>query len=331
MTYISTQISPEMPDFKVSNDLLGDKAALDAAFARDGYLFFRNVVDREILDKLAQAFLGELKAAGVVDRDAKEPIHNGSIARIDYDALAGMRLKQKSAWVEFVDHPKFVGFIEQVVGGKARRLPVAETRMIPPDTGDDLNRIRFFGEHQDGFFNEGYRFFGCWVPIWDGSRATGGLVVAEGSHRLGLLHDASKPPEYLIPTGTIPDSAWRTTDFRAGDLLMFDHKIVHSGLRNRSDNYFRVSIDVRFLAVDDAGPIDGTFVSASDKDVTIKDMSGAMRTFPFDAKSFCRGVGKAEYGRRYPVTEISRHYKPGHGVLVTVENGAMRMLREPLG
>jgi ectoine hydroxylase-related dioxygenase (phytanoyl-CoA dioxygenase family) len=272
-----------MPDFKVSNHLLGDKTALDAAFARDGYLFFRDVVDREILGKLAQTFLSELKAAGVVDPDAKAPIHNRSNARIDYDALAGMRLKQKSAWVEFVDHPGFVSFVEQVIGGKARRLPVAETRMIPPDTGDELNRTRFFGEHQDGFFNEGYRFFGCWVPIWDGTRATGGLAVAEGSHRRGLLHDTSKPPEYPIPRDAVADSAWRTIDYRAGDLLMFDHKIVHSGLRNRSADYFRVSIDVRFLAVDDPGPIDGTFVSVSGKSLTIKDSSGTLRTFPFDA------------------------------------------------
>ena len=46
--------------------------------------------------------------------------------------------------------------------------------MIPPDSGAQLTATRIFGAHQDGFFNEGYRFFGCWVPIWDGARATGG-------------------------------------------------------------------------------------------------------------------------------------------------------------
>ena len=59
--------APHMREFNVSNDLLGDRAALDAAWARDGYWFFRDVLDKDAVARLRKVYLEELVKLDVID------------------------------------------------------------------------------------------------------------------------------------------------------------------------------------------------------------------------------------------------------------------------
>jgi ectoine hydroxylase-related dioxygenase (phytanoyl-CoA dioxygenase family) len=323
----------DLPELELSNPMLGDRAALDAAWGRDGYWLFRDQLDKDALKQLQEAYLNEITTMGIVDQGAEGPVFNGkSVAEtaphIVNDGFSGLRIGQPEPWLAFVKDPKINDAIGKLINCTPRQLPFGGTRVFPPDTGADLKRDRFNGAHQDAFYNEGYGFTTCWVSVWDAPRAAGGLAIAPGMHRGGLYHDVSKPPHYPLRDGAIPDSAWRTAHFRAGDVLVFHHKMPHTGIRNRSEKNFRVSFDVRFVAAGEAGPIYGTFVSMSGERVTIKENGGMERTFEFAENSFCRGRG-ADFSLRLPASEISKQYQPGMDILVVLENGKLKMLRAP--
>jgi hypothetical protein len=69
--------TPPMREFNVSNDLLFDQAALSAAWDRDGYWFFKDVLDHRAIGRLRNTYMDTLKAAGVIDEHETEPVYNG--------------------------------------------------------------------------------------------------------------------------------------------------------------------------------------------------------------------------------------------------------------
>ena len=68
---------PAMQELHVSNDLLDDRAALVAAWERDGYWFFRDVLDQGAVGRLRSVFLDELSQLGVVAPDDPIARYNG--------------------------------------------------------------------------------------------------------------------------------------------------------------------------------------------------------------------------------------------------------------
>jgi Phytanoyl-CoA dioxygenase (PhyH) len=215
---------------------------------------------------------------------------------------------------------------------RPRWVPVAELRIIPP--WDGFGRSLFIYPHQDGFYNEGYRFMTAWMPLWRVSRATGGLALAQGRHRAGYLHDTGQPPRFPIPEGAIPGSAWRSADYEVGDVVIFDPYLPHSGLRNRSSNYFRVAYDVRFVLPEDPAPIVGAVVSATAESIVVQTEGGEARCFRLVEESYCRGIGR-NAGQRLPLRDVPVVYLPGQEVMITLETDpaanteSVRLLREP--
>ena len=125
----------------------------------------------------------------------------------------------------------------------------------------------------------------CWTPLGDAPIESGPLAVCSGTHalpgfavspgdamvppdevRIGgerglnllclLLQTkrASAPPSQLPPAFAAyaesgeceRDRAWRSTNFKAGDALIFDARLVHGSGRNETE-YFRVSVDTRWM------------------------------------------------------------------------------------
>lgn len=102
------------------------------------------------------------------------------------------------------------------------------------------------------------------VPV-----SLGGLAVIEGSHRLpgfrkiretyceydtqrtGVVEDAPEQDGWLSsdPAELLRfDRAarWVTSDFSAGDVVVFPMKLLHGSVTNRSASTLRLSCDVRF-------------------------------------------------------------------------------------
>ena len=71
--------TPPMAEFNVSNHLLGDRAALQEAWDRDGYWFFRGVLDLDAIAQTRAVYLEELANLGVVQPGNNElAIYNGA-------------------------------------------------------------------------------------------------------------------------------------------------------------------------------------------------------------------------------------------------------------
>jgi hypothetical protein len=327
----AASVISSFPDLHVCNDVLSDPDACARVWDRNGYWFFRGVLDAEAIAEFRRPVLEELKRIGVVDPDQTEPVWNGhNQSRFPAPTHAGYEpfpaLIHNSRWRVFLNDPRIAGFFTRVLGAPANWVPVAELRVIPPWDGRDHNLFSF--PHQDGFYNEGYRCLTAWMPLWRAGRSAGGLVVAEGMHLGGYLHDTDKPPRFPIPEGAIPQEVWRTADYEPGDVVIFDRKLPHSGLSNRSANHFRISYDVRCVLPGDEVPVVGFVVSATPDSVIVREESGAERRLRLTEASFCRGLGR-NAGERLGLHEVPEVYRPGQEVMVTLEGDCVRLLREP--
>ena len=70
----------------------------------------------------------------------------------------------------------------------------------------------------------------------------GGITVARGSHRRGLLR-----PDLLSNGGLLgEDTVWCWEPFSCGDVLMFHSLTVHQGRDNLTDNEIRLSTSGRY-------------------------------------------------------------------------------------
>ena len=191
-----------LPDLRVSNAIIGDASALSEAWRRDGYWFFRGVLDPDALATFRRPVLEELKKIGVVDDESELPLWNGrSMQRFPVATHAGYEpfpaLVKSRRWREFLADPRIAEFFTKVIGSEVHWVPVAELRVNPPREVSSTGVFTY--PHQDGFYNEGYRCLTAWMPLWPASRAAGGLAVAEGMHRGEYYHDLSAPPQSPFP------------------------------------------------------------------------------------------------------------------------------------
>src|SRR5581483_6086573 len=71
--------TPPMRELSVSNHLLGNRAALDAAWDRDGYWFFRDVLDKNAIARVRAIYLRVLDRLGVIDPSRTDAaVYNGA-------------------------------------------------------------------------------------------------------------------------------------------------------------------------------------------------------------------------------------------------------------
>lgn len=319
--------APPMSEFKVSNPLLGDRKALDAAWERDGYWFFRDVIDRQAIARLKQAYMGVLKNIGVVDSDAAEPIHNGAslenypIARVeDLDRDPLFLLNPMKT---FVAEPAIHEFFKRLIDDEPVWLPVTEYHALPPAQDRSRNRLNFI--HRDSTTNPLIPFRICWIPLSVIDEEMGGLALTEGLHRPRPLDDPPSPiPQTMpIPETAIPRSSWRRTIYRPGDLLVFDMDSPHSGLANYS-THFRLSMDIRLMRASDKLPAIGSVTAVDDSAISVTSEDGKTERFLFDEKTYCRSYGGIKPAALHDIPKLAGI---GAKVIVSSERGVARLIR----
>ncbi len=198
-------------EVQVANEYLDDPTQLETVFQRDGYLFFRGVIDVSEILQVKHDLIQLFQAQGVVKTGEAEPIWTG--AELDkVDDVPNLRYT-------LPDHSMYV-------------TPA----------------------HQDFFFIQGTSFFRTlWIPLMDIDDEVGGLAVAAGSHKGGLREHAEQEGVYsYVFKGRrqkgvkLEDihNPWLTTDYHAGDVLIFHNLTLHWGLPNHS-NRIRLSMDTR--------------------------------------------------------------------------------------
>src|SRR4051812_4107628 len=97
---VITKPASELPELSLSNPMIGDRSAMTAAWERDGYWLFRDVLDPCALARLQRAYRDEIIAMGIADQSEEGPVFNGkSLAEtapdVINDGFSGLRLKRQ--------------------------------------------------------------------------------------------------------------------------------------------------------------------------------------------------------------------------------------------
>jgi hypothetical protein len=189
-----SDIVPAMREFNVSNELLGDRQALQAAWNRDGYLFFHDVLDHEPLTRLRGIMVDYLARHGFADRNDPEVRWSGK-AREGFTFFPVEELNQRRASATVMQVPKIRVFFLRLFGVPLYWVPFTEYRTTPPATERVTPRFDFI--HEDAIYSDRLDFIICWIPLSAIDADVGGLCLAEGLHKLPCLH--KKDGDTIIP------------------------------------------------------------------------------------------------------------------------------------
>lgn len=315
---------PSTREPKTHNHLIGDLPALQEALDRDGYWFFRDVLDKGAVARLRRVFTDELEKLGVIDPVGDAPtedsvLPNGKSSEVDISNA--MPIARSGVWQGFVDEKPIHDFLVRLLGEKPFWKPITVYRATPPDKSTMSDRI--LGYHQDGPTTPGLDFLTMWTPLsvvdWD----VGGITFAEGvTDHVNLAEVDETGSSSMILAENIPDGSLRHTTYRPGDVLFMNCWTPHSGLTNVSDR-FRLSLDHRLLRPGAKRPYVGAVVSIAPDRIELRDDGGETAAVAIDASSYVRATGTERiFGQ-----EIVDAFPPGTRVIVAHENGLATLVR----
>lgn len=247
-------------ELSTANDLLDDPAGLRDAMDDRGYLFFRGLLDPSVVADARHEVL--LKYAILGEVDDRHPLDDAVAGDARAVPEANLRAFSESVrsgarYMAVTDAPEVIAVHTALLGGEVKSFDMRWPRFVRPGEG--------CGFHCDGpYMNRGTsRIFSSWIPLGRVTRAEGALLLLEGSHRSGRLHDGylradadrdgltwldDDPAVVLDKFGT----RWLTTDFEPGDVLCFGMHTLHGALDNRSPTgRCRLSSDSRYQRVDE--------------------------------------------------------------------------------
>ncbi|CAN7472763.1 phytanoyl-CoA dioxygenase [Variovorax sp. LjRoot290] len=310
--------SPDARELETSNHLLGDRAALDAAWERKGYWFFRDVLDHGAVARLRAVYMQLLGEYGVADPADPQARHTG--ASLEGFPFRMDPLSKRKAWQPFVREPAIHAFFRRLLEDEPFWIPTVEYRATPPAADRARSRLDFV--HQDGFYNKGIPFRICWIPLAEIDDQVGGLILGEGLHRGPILHDTKQPPLYPIPDGAVPAGRWRRATYRPGDVLLMDLNTPHTGLANHSDR-FRLSMDIRVMGANENPPMVGRLIAVEPQMVVLEGDDGRGGRFIIDEATYCRGLD----GKQVPLADVGKHFHVGDEVILAARDGRATIMR----
>ena len=303
---------PAMGELRTANDLLDDQAGLQAAWARDGYWFFRDALDKRVIARIRQVYIDYLVEMGLTDANDPEHRYNGA----DYSGLPvnSNATKLNAAKVHLLLHeaPSINAFFTRLFGCDPFWVPFTVHRTNPPLRAPKHSRFDLI--HEDGVYNDGLPFLICWVPIDEIDEDAGGLALLEGVQNGPCLHRREGMNILPIREEDVPAGTWRRTVYRAGDVLLMGLHTPHSGIANISRDRFRLSLDTRIMPSTGKVPLAGTLTAVSETGVTLRDAKGDHQLM-FDAKSFVRG----HRGDQMQLADVPARYHSGEDVIIAHE------------
>jgi hypothetical protein len=269
--------SPEKFGFlNESTHLLGDFAALNEQFDRDGYLYIRGFFKREEIRQVRIEIAQRLEREGALS--SKHPLED-CIAKPGLSMAFRPDISNASDQLkELIYSPEVMAFYDGLFGAKTMHYDFTWLRVVAPGHGNHPHcDIVYMGRGTDNIRT-------LWVPFGDVPITVGGLLILENSHRLNEVHDTygkmdvdavceNKPgvnetgSAGFKNTGAIDEDfialqnryggRWLTANYEMGDLLTFGMRTIHGSLDNGS-NRIRISSDSRYQLASD--PVDERWV-----------------------------------------------------------------------
>ncbi len=242
-------------DVLAEADAAATDDALRSQLDRDGYLFFRGLLDPGDVRKSRAAVLGALDACGWLS--AGEPIDaalpSDHVRREEANADPAFfttyaAIQHLQEFHELAHNQRLTAMMTRLVGAPLLVHPRKIARIgLPKDPF-------IVGAHQDFPLNHGSPdVLTTWVTLGDCPDDMGGLKILAGSHRAGL-----RPVEPVPNVGGLKVAeplegapGWASADFYAGDVLVFHSLTVHAAKANHTDR-LRLSCDFRYQNAADA-------------------------------------------------------------------------------
>jgi ectoine hydroxylase-related dioxygenase (phytanoyl-CoA dioxygenase family) len=238
-----------MRAFRESSDVLHDGPALRARMAEDGYIFLKSLLPREKIIAIRRQMLAILAEAGMIRRD-----HPVDDAIPDF---ANFAVEPEPAFMDVLyaeyalqdmnalqHEPVLRSVMETLFDEPVLPIPLFVCRNIFPQREAFTTPA-----HQDYVHIQGTeRNYAAWVPMGDVDEAMGGLAIARGSHRQGLM--TVRPAlgaGGLESVGQEP-LEWVYSPTEIGDVLIHTSLTLHKGVPNRARS-MRLSVDYRFQPV----------------------------------------------------------------------------------
>jgi len=325
MNVAADDLVSRMRELRASNHLIDDHGAMQAAWDRDGYLFFRDVLDHEPLERLRQIMLEHLASHGFVNPGDPTAKWNGK-PREGFTFFPVEQLNAASAAKMVMEDPRIRAFFHKLFSVPLYWVPFTEYRTTPPAIEKKANRFDFV--HEDAIYSDRLDFIICWIPLSTIDADVGGLAVAEGVHKLPCLH--KKDGDRILPIDPcdVAESAWTRTQYQVGDVLLMSRRTPHSGLANHSDR-FRLSMDTRILPKGGSFPfaprlpLVGSISALTDHQIVIRHQDGREYALRRDATSYIRGF----QGNKLSPAEVAPIYKVGTSVIAAYEGDLLQTLR----
>jgi hypothetical protein len=263
--YSSDEAMEQVDWLRDSSPLLGDMDALRQRMSEEGYLFLPGLLHRdEVLD--ARREVAERLAAGGF-LDAKYPAMDAVAAVGKGNSfMPEVLAKDNQPLMKVLYDGPMIEFFQTFLAEPVRHYDYTWFRSIPPGRGSASHcDIVYMGR------GERERLFTAWTPIGDTDFQQGGLMVLEGSNRHEKLKSTYGQMDVDSYCENKPDAKawgktwgtggwlkgspnqirrsiggrWLSSEYRAGDVLIFSMFTIHASLDNRS-NRVRLSSDSRY-------------------------------------------------------------------------------------
>ncbi len=244
---------PDLTELRSSNELLDDIPALRGRLQEDGYLLLRGFHGREQVLNARNRVLEKMERMGKLDRDTL--LEEGVMADGSKSIFMGGTNEDLPELLTVLNGDHIMGLFDQLLGEPSLTYHYKWLRAV--GKGD------FTGAHYDIIYmgRGTHNLYTAWSPLGDISYDMGGLAICLGSHRFEELkatygtkdHDRDGIGHYttdpLAITGKY-GGQWATTEYRAGDLLIFGMFLMHCSLENTTNQY-RLSADTRYQPAND--------------------------------------------------------------------------------
>lgn len=239
---------PHLTELRDSNDILHDFDALNKRIKEDGYLLLRGFHDRQQVLKARHAVLEKMDRMGKLNRDTM--LEDGVMADGTKTLFFGGTNEDLPELLDVLNGDHIMSFFDQLFNEKSLTYQYKWLRAV--GKGD------YTGAHYDiVYMGRGtHNLYTVWSPIGDIDYAMGGLALCLDSHKFddlkktygtkdsdndGVGHYTDDP---LVITNKY-GGKWATTEFRAGDIIIFGMFLMHCSLENTTNQY-RLSVDTRY-------------------------------------------------------------------------------------
>lgn len=254
----------DLAELREANPLLGDMDALRARLKEDGYLLLRGLIDRDAVlhaRRVITDYMAEQDALtpGTPALEGVMPNGGKSVGMMGKDGIA-----HHEAVLRVLEAPELFDLFEGLFGEEVMTFGYKWLRGVGHEG--------FTGAHYDSVYmgRGSTRLHTCWVPFGDIPIKQGTLAMCLGSHNrdgFAKLRDTYGQMDVdrdLVKHGWFTQDPleiterfggqWATTEYRAGDVMVFGMHMMHGSTTNTTDR-FRISADVRFQpAADPADP-----------------------------------------------------------------------------